>query len=59
MLTFESGSTKLSYLSAVFLFVCQVVEDGQLEIIPHFYTKTWKTWLSNIRWTLHTFVYFA
>uniref|UniRef100_A0A8C2WWQ8 Valine--tRNA ligase, mitochondrial n=1 Tax=Cyclopterus lumpus TaxID=8103 RepID=A0A8C2WWQ8_CYCLU len=26
----------------------QVVEDGQLEIIPHHYTKTWKNWLSNI-----------
>ncbi|KAG7275461.1 hypothetical protein CRUP_008317 [Coryphaenoides rupestris] len=26
----------------------QVVEEGQLEIIPHFYTKTWKNWLSNI-----------
>ncbi|KAG7225370.1 hypothetical protein INR49_027359 [Caranx melampygus] len=26
----------------------QAVEDGQLEIIPHFYTKTWKKWLSNI-----------
>ncbi|XP_040909907.1 valine--tRNA ligase, mitochondrial isoform X2 [Toxotes jaculatrix] len=26
----------------------QAVEDGQLEIIPHFYTKTWKQWLSNI-----------
>ncbi|KAM4630957.1 valine--tRNA ligase, mitochondrial [Polymixia lowei] len=26
----------------------QAVEDGQLEIIPHFYTKTWKNWLSNI-----------
>ncbi|XP_045914293.1 valine--tRNA ligase, mitochondrial isoform X3 [Micropterus dolomieu] len=26
----------------------QVVEDGQLEIIPHFYTKKWKNWLSNI-----------
>lgn len=33
------------------LFVCphQAVEDRQLEIIPHFYTKTWKNWLSNIR----------
>ncbi|XP_067111873.1 valine--tRNA ligase, mitochondrial [Osmerus mordax] len=26
----------------------QAVEEGQLEIIPHFYTKTWKNWLSNI-----------
>uniref|UniRef100_A0A7N6FDZ8 Valine--tRNA ligase, mitochondrial n=1 Tax=Anabas testudineus TaxID=64144 RepID=A0A7N6FDZ8_ANATE len=26
----------------------QAVEDRQLEIIPHFYTKTWKNWLSNI-----------
>ncbi|XP_056271759.1 valine--tRNA ligase, mitochondrial isoform X8 [Pseudoliparis swirei] len=26
----------------------QVVEDGQLEIIPHYYTKTWNNWLSNI-----------
>ncbi|XP_076610498.1 valine--tRNA ligase, mitochondrial isoform X2 [Chaetodon auriga] len=26
----------------------QAVEDGQLEIIPQFYTKTWKNWLSNI-----------
>ncbi|KAM6974909.1 valine--tRNA ligase, mitochondrial [Tautogolabrus adspersus] len=26
----------------------QVVEDGELEIIPHSYTKTWKNWLSNI-----------
>ncbi|XP_029022067.1 valine--tRNA ligase, mitochondrial isoform X3 [Betta splendens] len=26
----------------------QAVEDGHLEIIPHFYTKTWKNWLSNI-----------
>ncbi|XP_039976792.1 valine--tRNA ligase, mitochondrial [Xiphias gladius] len=26
----------------------QAVDDGQLEIIPHFYTKTWKKWLSNI-----------
>ncbi|XP_054620182.1 valine--tRNA ligase, mitochondrial isoform X2 [Dunckerocampus dactyliophorus] len=26
----------------------QAVEAGQLEIIPHFYTKTWKNWLSNI-----------
>lgn len=26
----------------------QAVEDGELEIIPHFYTKTWKNWLSNI-----------
>ncbi|XP_057683516.1 valine--tRNA ligase, mitochondrial [Corythoichthys intestinalis] len=26
----------------------QAVEDGQLEIIPHFYSKTWKNWLSNV-----------
>ncbi|XP_053719802.1 valine--tRNA ligase, mitochondrial isoform X1 [Synchiropus splendidus] len=26
----------------------QAVEEGQLEIIPHFYTKTWRNWLSNI-----------
>ncbi|XP_068455166.1 valine--tRNA ligase, mitochondrial [Clinocottus analis] len=26
----------------------QAVEDGQLEITPHYYTKTWKNWLSNI-----------
>ncbi|KAM4725503.1 valine--tRNA ligase, mitochondrial isoform 2-T3 [Anableps anableps] len=26
----------------------QAVEDGQLEIIPHYYTKTWKNWLSSI-----------
>ncbi|XP_029299052.1 valine--tRNA ligase, mitochondrial isoform X2 [Cottoperca gobio] len=26
----------------------QAVEDGQLEIIPHYYSKTWKNWLSNI-----------
>uniref|UniRef100_A0A3B3Z7Q5 Valine--tRNA ligase, mitochondrial n=1 Tax=Periophthalmus magnuspinnatus TaxID=409849 RepID=A0A3B3Z7Q5_9GOBI len=26
----------------------QAVEDGELEIIPQFYTKTWKNWLSNI-----------
>ncbi|XP_061912751.1 valine--tRNA ligase, mitochondrial [Entelurus aequoreus] len=26
----------------------QAVEDGQLEIIPHFYNKTWMNWLSNI-----------
>ncbi|XP_059206292.1 valine--tRNA ligase, mitochondrial isoform X2 [Centropristis striata] len=26
----------------------QAVEDEQLEIIPHYYTKTWKNWLSNI-----------
>ncbi|KAM8767817.1 valine--tRNA ligase, mitochondrial [Acanthopagrus schlegelii] len=26
----------------------QAVDDGQLEIIPHFYTKTWKNWLSGI-----------
>ncbi|KAL0961788.1 hypothetical protein UPYG_G00331740 [Umbra pygmaea] len=24
------------------------VDEGQLEIIPNFYTKTWKIWLSNI-----------
>ncbi|KAF7643551.1 hypothetical protein LDENG_00237490 [Lucifuga dentata] len=27
----------------------QAVEDGHLEIIPQFYTKTWKNWLSNVR----------
>ncbi|XP_077362376.1 valine--tRNA ligase, mitochondrial isoform X1 [Festucalex cinctus] len=26
----------------------RAVEDGHLEIIPHFYTKTWTSWLSNI-----------
>lgn len=26
----------------------QAVEDGELEIIPQVYTKTWKNWLSNI-----------
>ncbi|KAM4549628.1 valine--tRNA ligase, mitochondrial isoform 2-T2 [Fundulus diaphanus] len=26
----------------------QAVEEGQLEIIPHHYTKTWKNWLFNI-----------
>lgn len=26
----------------------QAVENGELEIIPNFYTKTWKNWLSNI-----------
>ncbi|XP_072303922.1 valine--tRNA ligase, mitochondrial isoform X1 [Eucyclogobius newberryi] len=26
----------------------KAVEDGQLEIIPQFHTKTWKNWLSNI-----------
>ncbi|XP_026989648.2 valine--tRNA ligase, mitochondrial [Tachysurus fulvidraco] len=26
----------------------QAVEDGELEIIPHFHTKTWKNWLANI-----------
>uniref|UniRef100_A0A3Q1G266 Valine--tRNA ligase, mitochondrial n=2 Tax=Acanthochromis polyacanthus TaxID=80966 RepID=A0A3Q1G266_9TELE len=26
----------------------KAVEDGQLEIIPHYYSKTWKNWLSNI-----------
>uniref|UniRef100_A0A3Q2YLS8 valine--tRNA ligase n=1 Tax=Hippocampus comes TaxID=109280 RepID=A0A3Q2YLS8_HIPCM len=26
----------------------QAVEDGHLQITPHFYTKTWKNWLSNI-----------
>ncbi|XP_036411227.1 valine--tRNA ligase, mitochondrial isoform X2 [Megalops cyprinoides] len=26
----------------------QAVDDGELEIIPHFYTKTWKSWLTNI-----------
>ncbi|TSK28260.1 Valine--tRNA ligase, mitochondrial [Bagarius yarrelli] len=27
----------------------RAVDDGELEIIPHFYTKTWKSWLANIR----------
>ncbi|XP_062865966.1 valine--tRNA ligase, mitochondrial [Trichomycterus rosablanca] len=26
----------------------EAVDEGKLEIIPHFYTKTWKNWLSNI-----------
>uniref|UniRef100_A0AAY4DFH0 Valine--tRNA ligase, mitochondrial n=1 Tax=Denticeps clupeoides TaxID=299321 RepID=A0AAY4DFH0_9TELE len=26
----------------------QAVDDGELEIIPSFYTKTWRNWLSNI-----------
>uniref|UniRef100_A0A3B4ZFC4 Valine--tRNA ligase, mitochondrial n=1 Tax=Stegastes partitus TaxID=144197 RepID=A0A3B4ZFC4_9TELE len=26
----------------------QAVEDGRLEIIPHYYTKTWNNWLSDI-----------
>ncbi|XP_054877845.1 valine--tRNA ligase, mitochondrial isoform X1 [Poeciliopsis prolifica] len=26
----------------------QAIENGQLEIIPHYYTKTWKNWLSSI-----------
>ncbi|XP_062265343.1 valine--tRNA ligase, mitochondrial isoform X1 [Platichthys flesus] len=26
----------------------QAVEDGQLQIIPDYYNKTWKTWLSSI-----------
>ncbi|XP_074470390.1 valine--tRNA ligase, mitochondrial [Sebastes fasciatus] len=26
----------------------QAVEDGQLEIMPPYYTKTWRNWLSNI-----------
>uniref|UniRef100_UPI0037E89958 valine--tRNA ligase, mitochondrial n=1 Tax=Semicossyphus pulcher TaxID=241346 RepID=UPI0037E89958 len=26
----------------------QAVEDGRLQIIPHFHSKTWKSWLSNI-----------
>ncbi|XP_016126403.1 valine--tRNA ligase, mitochondrial-like [Sinocyclocheilus grahami] len=26
----------------------QAVEEGDLQIIPHFYTKMWKSWLSNI-----------
>lgn len=26
----------------------QAVEDGELEIIPHYYAKTWRNWLSNI-----------
>uniref|UniRef100_A0A8C6U8S1 Valine--tRNA ligase, mitochondrial n=1 Tax=Neogobius melanostomus TaxID=47308 RepID=A0A8C6U8S1_9GOBI len=30
------------------LRVFQAVEDGELEIIPQFYSKTWKNWLSNV-----------
>ncbi|XP_030644740.1 valine--tRNA ligase, mitochondrial [Chanos chanos] len=26
----------------------KAVDEGKLEIIPHFYTKTWRNWLSNI-----------
>ncbi|XP_061110480.1 valine--tRNA ligase, mitochondrial isoform X2 [Conger conger] len=26
----------------------QAVDDGELEIMPHFYKKTWRNWLSNI-----------
>uniref|UniRef100_A0A671R8Q2 Valine--tRNA ligase, mitochondrial n=1 Tax=Sinocyclocheilus anshuiensis TaxID=1608454 RepID=A0A671R8Q2_9TELE len=26
----------------------KAVEEGDLQIIPHFYTKMWKSWLSNI-----------
>ncbi|XP_008329801.2 valine--tRNA ligase, mitochondrial-like [Cynoglossus semilaevis] len=26
----------------------KVVEDGELKIVPHFYAKSWRTWLSNI-----------
>ncbi|KAM6958804.1 valine--tRNA ligase, mitochondrial [Aplochiton taeniatus] len=26
----------------------QAVDDGQLKIVPPFYTKTWRNWLSNI-----------
>uniref|UniRef100_A0A8C1J6M8 Valine--tRNA ligase, mitochondrial n=1 Tax=Cyprinus carpio TaxID=7962 RepID=A0A8C1J6M8_CYPCA len=26
----------------------QAVDEGDLQIIPHFYTKMWKSWLSNI-----------
>uniref|UniRef100_A0AAY4C0H6 Valine--tRNA ligase, mitochondrial n=1 Tax=Denticeps clupeoides TaxID=299321 RepID=A0AAY4C0H6_9TELE len=26
----------------------KAVDDGELEIIPSFYTKTWRNWLSNI-----------
>ncbi|XP_077447496.1 valine--tRNA ligase, mitochondrial [Stigmatopora argus] len=26
----------------------KAVEDSELEFIPHFYTKTWRNWLSNI-----------
>lgn len=33
------------------------MEDRELQIIPHFYTKTWKNWLSNLRYsTLSTCV---
>uniref|UniRef100_A0A3Q2W9C7 Valine--tRNA ligase n=1 Tax=Haplochromis burtoni TaxID=8153 RepID=A0A3Q2W9C7_HAPBU len=30
----------------------QAVEERQLEIIPEYYTKTWKNWLSNIDWCI-------
>lgn len=33
----------------------QAVEDGQLRIIPSTYNKTWKTWLSDIRWVQSPF----
>ncbi|CAN9504193.1 unnamed protein product [Ophioblennius macclurei] len=26
----------------------QAVEDGELQILPRYYTKTWRNWLSNI-----------
>lgn len=28
----------------------QAVEDRELQIVPHVYTKTWRTWLSNLRY---------
>lgn len=31
------------------VFPGQAVEERRLEIIPEYYTKTWKNWLSNIR----------
>lgn len=33
----------------------QAVEDGQLQIVPHYYSKTWRNWLSNIRYWPVTF----
>lgn len=32
------------------MFEWQAVDDGELEIIPPYYTKTWKNWLSSIKW---------
>lgn len=31
-------------------FVLKAMDEGQLEIIPHLYAKTWKNWLSNIKY---------